>query len=94
MTYKILYHPHIADDIRNIPENFKRTTRAAIEQRLLIDPIKAGRPLRQSLTGHRKMRVGDYRIIYRIDKDSIIVLIIGNRKDVYKEAPSRKKVNP
>jgi len=33
-----------------------------------------------------KVRVGDYRIIYKIQKDVLMILIvkIGNRKDVYR----------
>jgi mRNA interferase RelE/StbE len=89
MIYRILYHPLVAEDIKKIPENLKQRIKNAIEKRLVIDPIKAGRPLRQSLVGHRKMRVGDYRIIYRLEFDTIIVLKIGHRKDIYEKVKSR-----
>lgn len=51
--------------------------------------MRAGRPLKQSLMGHRKMRVGDFRVIYRVQGDKIIVLKIGHRKDVYAKAGTR-----
>ncbi len=89
MTFRPLYHPLVAEDIKGIPRNLKNRIRNSIEKRLLIDPIRAGRPLRQSLVGHRKMRVGDYRIIYRVELDAIIVLKIGHRKDVYNKVKSR-----
>jgi len=66
-----------------IPANIKETIRRAIEQRLIEEPILLGEPLRHSLKGHRKLRVGDYRIIYRISGRNIIILKIGHRKDVY-----------
>jgi mRNA-degrading endonuclease RelE of RelBE toxin-antitoxin system len=53
----------------------------------MIDPIGFGKPLRYSLKGHRRLRVSDYRIVYRIDADTSLVIIISikHRKDVYEE---------
>jgi addiction module RelE/StbE family toxin len=89
MTYRLLYHPLVAEDIEGLPGNIKDRVRQAIEKRLLPDPARAGRPLRQSLAGHRKMRVGDLRIIYRVQDDRIVILKIGHRKDVYAKAGPR-----
>jgi mRNA-degrading endonuclease RelE of RelBE toxin-antitoxin system len=89
VIYRLLYHPLVAEDIEDLPANIKERVRQAIEKRLLPDPARAGRPLRQSLLGHRKMRVGDLRVIYRAQGDKIIVLKIGHRKDVYAEAGAR-----
>ena len=92
MTYRIIYHPDIAkEDLPRIPQNIKDAIRRAIETRLIPEPYLAGEPLRQSLKGHRKLRVGDYRVIYRVQHDEIIVLKIGHRKEVYSEAFSRLK---
>lgn len=84
MTYRLIYHPEIVKfDLPRIPKNIRETIRRAIEKRLLSDPVLFGQPLRQSLKGYRKLRVGDYRVIYRIDGCEIIVLKIGHRKEVY-----------
>ncbi len=32
-----------------------------------------------------RVRVGDYRIIYRLSNSSVLVLKIGHRRDVYKD---------
>jgi mRNA interferase RelE/StbE len=88
--YKLIYHPDILKyDLPIIPQNIKETIRRAIEERLLTDPVLFGHPLRQSLKGHRKLRVGDYRVIYRIDRDKIIILKIGHRKEVYNKVSNR-----
>jgi mRNA interferase RelE/StbE len=89
--HSLVYHPDVKDDIRPIPANMRLRIRKAIETRLLKDPAVAGQPLRQSLQGHRKLRVGDYRVIYRVSKLSILILKIGNRKDVYGEVFCRIK---
>ena len=86
MEYQPTYHHEIPDDLVNIPANLKERIRRAIETRLLIDPINYGLPLRKSLQGHRKLRVGDYRLIYRIEGKQIIILKIGHRRDVYPKA--------
>lgn len=86
MKYSLLYHPDVLkEDLRHIPANIKERIRRAIETRLQTDPILYGQPLRQSLRGHRKLRVGDWRVIYRVESHNVIVLKIGNRKDVYDE---------
>ncbi|MFV2088809.1 type II toxin-antitoxin system RelE family toxin [Micromonospora sp. LOL_021] len=45
-------------------------------------------PLPQSSTelrdgSGRRLRVGDYRVLYRIDGDDLIIHAVGHRKDVY-----------
>ncbi len=82
-SYKVHYHSLITKDIAGIPNNMRSRIRLAIEERLQIDPINYGLPLRKSLHGFYKMRVGDYRVIYQVVKDDIDILIIGHRKDVY-----------
>lgn|GEM_PF-193764 len=83
MNYTVHYHKEIPKDLSLIPVNIQSRIKRAIESRLLIDPSRYGNPLRRSLKGYRKMRVGDYRIIYKIQNNSIFILKIGNRKEVY-----------
>lgn len=86
MEYKLIYHPDVLkEDLQSIPANIKSRIRKAIETRLLKDPVMFGQPLRQSLKGYRKLRVGDWRVIYRVERSNIDILMIGNRKDVYQE---------
>ncbi len=89
MEYRPVYHQDIPHDLAEIPGNIKSRIRKAIETRLLVDPISYGLPLRKSLQGHRKLRVGDYRIIYRIHGKEVIVLKIGHRRDVYPKILAR-----
>ncbi len=32
-----------------------------------------------------RLRIGDYRVLFEIEKDTIIILKIGNRKNIYKQ---------
>ena len=83
MPYALFYHPNIAKDIVRLPKNIKERIQRAIEDRLTTEPFHFGDPLRRSLQGYRKLRIGDYRVIYKVDKDKVAILKIGHRKDVY-----------
>lgn len=84
MDYQLIYYPDVFKiDIPKLPSNIKDRIRIAIEERLSKYPVDVGVPLRHSLKGHWKFRVGDYRIIYRISAEKIIILIIGHQKEAY-----------
>lgn len=89
MSWQISYHPEIENDISGLPKNIKTRVQKAIEQRLLVDPMRYGVPLRRSLQGYRKLRVGDYRVIFKLNKDNIVILKIGHRKEVYQKVHLR-----
>jgi mRNA interferase RelE/StbE len=49
-----------------------------------------GEPLRKTLKGYWKLRVGDCRVVYKIVKNEIWILGITHRKKVYDEVDKRK----
>ncbi len=51
----------------------------------MVDPIGFGKPLQYSLKGHRRLRVGNYRVVYRIEvtTNTVIVIAIKHHKDIY-----------
>lgn len=49
----------------------------------MTEPHKYGLPLRKSLKGYWKLRVGDYRVVFRIGDAEVFILGIRHRKDVY-----------
>jgi len=50
---------------------------------LAIDP-KMGKPLVGPLKGKWSLRVGEYRVIYEIRGNSVIVLTVNHRREVYR----------
>ncbi len=88
IKYNIEYIEEVVKKhIPSLPSTVKKLIKTAIEERLMVDPINFGKPLQYSLKGHRRLRVSDYRIIYRIETNENIVLIIAikHRKDVYED---------
>ncbi len=90
MEYRILYHPRVAaEDIPTLPDTVKLRVRRAIEGRLATHPDLYGKPLRRGLHGFRKLRIGDWRIVYRIDDGDVKILIIAHRSKIYQEVFER-----
>ena len=87
MTYRVEYlRTVVEDDIPALPKSARRQVRRAIETKLTTHPFELGKPLRYSLRGARRLRVGDYRVIYRIEPpDVVLVVKIGHRREVYEE---------
>ena len=75
----------VNEDIPALPKTQKALIKRAIEERLATDPAGFGKPLRFSLKGHRRLRVGDWRVIYRIEGTHVIITAIAHRKDVYEQ---------
>lgn len=84
MPFLVTYHPDVkARDIPKLNGDVRDRIRKAIETRLMVAPHEYGEPLRKTLKGYWKMRVGDYRVVFRVDGEDILVLGICHRKDVY-----------
>ena len=84
MSFAIRYHELVVrDDIPRLPKTMRLRIKRAIEQRLMSEPELYGKPLRRSLHGYRKLRVGDYRVIFKIEKTTVKILIIDHRSVVY-----------
>ena len=84
MAYRVLYHPAVHhDDFPLIDAKLRSRILKAVEQRLTTEPAYYGEPLRDALKRYWKLRVGDYRIIYRIVGQEVWIYRIGHRKNVY-----------
>lgn len=83
--YKVEYLGSIKEDLKSISKANKDQIRKSIEKKLAANPIEFGKPLQYSLKGLRRLRVRDYRIIFKIEEENKIVLIvkIGHRREVY-----------
>jgi mRNA interferase RelE/StbE len=85
LTYSIQWHEEAIKDLKNIDRNAQKKITAKVKDYLAQDPLSLGKPLRGIFKGLYRYRYGSYRIIYAIDRNSVMILIlrIGDRKDVY-----------
>lgn len=86
-NWTIRYVQSAIVDIASLDGSAKKIIKKAIEEKLMVDPLKFGHPLRRSLSGLFKLRVGDYRIIYQIFKQEVVVVVVkvGHLREVYED---------
>jgi len=95
MKWEVLYHSAVDDDLTSVGLGAARRIVTAIDKKLTTEPLKFGEPLSGNLGMFRKLRIGDYRVVYQVIQNKVIVyvLAVGPRRDkeVYQEAVSRLK---
>lgn len=90
MSFTLRYHQHVVqDDIPSLPKKERSRIQKAIQEKLTAHPENFGKPLRRSLKGYRRLRVGDYRVVFRIEQETIKIFVIGHRSVVYEVLESR-----
>ena len=91
----IIHKLVLIEDFKNIDSSLRHLILRAIHKKLTQDPEHYGSPLSGEYKSYWKLRVGDYRVIYKILKDKILVMVIkvGIRRDgkIYKELIYRLK---
>jgi mRNA interferase RelE/StbE len=90
MPFSIYYLPVVhAEDLPLIDHGTKERIRKAIKERLTTAPQSYGKPLRKDLRGYWKLRVGDYRVVFKIAEKEVWVIAIRHRKSVYTDLAGR-----
>ncbi|HEY4506402.1 MAG TPA: type II toxin-antitoxin system RelE/ParE family toxin [Candidatus Paceibacterota bacterium] len=74
----------VLEDIPALSSLWGNKIKRAIETRLTKSPERYGKPLRNVLANYRKLRVGDYRVIFRIEGNKVKIFLIAHRKDAYR----------
>lgn len=87
--FRIYYQPLVYEDIAGINRTNLIRIEKAIGQKLATSPQTYGLPLRGTLKKYWKLRVGDYRVIFKMKPQIITVLLIAHRKKVYDLATKR-----
>ncbi len=94
MKYKVEITDVCLSLVEKIPDKKIQSKIMDRIEALRSDPQKQGKMLVQNLTGFRSIHAaGRYRVLYKIDKDTVIVWIVaagirkeGDQKDIYKIA--------
>ena len=83
MSFTVIFHPDAAKDIARLNTDLKQRIKTDITERLMTEPALYGKPLRATLKGYWKLRVGDYRMVFSVNGSEIIVFAVCHRKEVY-----------
>jgi mRNA interferase RelE/StbE len=87
--FVLVYHKLVAEDVSGLNVNIRERLSKATQKRLSSHPESYGKPLRGSLAGYWTLRIGDYRVVYRVVRHEVWIYGIMNRKDVYEDVMKR-----
>jgi len=85
-VYKVVYLDQVEDDLKRLDKAVARKILARIETYLVQDPKRLGKPLSGEFQGYWRYRWGDYRVIYKIAEQEILIVVlrISHRREAYK----------
>ena len=84
MVYKITFKKSVAKDLKKT-DHFEADRILKKITSELSKQVEKPPELKGQFAGLRKYRIGNYRIVYAIIDDSVLILRIKHRKDVYKK---------
>ena len=85
MRFGIRYHPQVKEDIRKLDKRTKEKVKRSIEEKLTKAPELFGERLKGTLKDFWKLRVGNYRVIFVIEGNTVLILGIWHRKEAYEK---------
>jgi mRNA interferase RelE/StbE len=83
VIFNLLYTQRASRDVGNL----ERHIRLRIAKSLLRfqeDPLKYAEKISDSKLGSYRFRIGDYRVIFDIEGQDVVILRIGHRREIYR----------
>ena len=77
--------PDALDAFRALPGVIQMRVKKVLDRLRRWPAVSGAKALSGDLAGYFRIRTGDYRIRFRLDKNRIIVDKIGHRKDFYED---------
>lgn len=84
--YRVELVPRARRQLRALDPQAQRQLGPAL-QSLADDPRPAGVKALQGRRGYLRIRIGEYRVIYQVQDDVLLVLVVqlGHRREVYRD---------
>ena len=84
MAYRVLVEDGAAREIKKLPKHVQRQVVPKLEA-LALNPRPPGSQQLKGAEDLYRVRSGDYRIVYRVKDDVLLVLVVsvGDRSQVY-----------
>jgi len=83
LAYSVVYKKSVHRDLKSLSRAETKRIMDLVEHELVKRP-ESNPVLKGQFAGLREFRVGDYRVIYALIGSEILILRIGNRKNVSK----------
>ena len=87
LNWKIEFDSDVEKDLRKLSHSAQQRIIKYLKEKIIPveNPRTLGKPLSGDLSGIWRYRVGDYRILAKIEDENFIILVVhvGHRKNVY-----------
>jgi mRNA interferase RelE/StbE len=84
MAYQLIYTKSASRDIQKLDAVAKGKIRRKIEL-YVQKPLTYAKKLTNSQLGGYRWRIGNYRAVFDIDGQKIIILRVGHRREIYRK---------
>jgi mRNA interferase RelE/StbE len=83
--YKLIFSPQANKERKKLPLGIQLAIVRKLRYFLSSDnPLVFASRLKDHELGNYRFRVGDYRVIFDVENETITVLTVGHRKDIYR----------
>ena len=83
MKYKLVYTLRAERDIAGLDSKTKERIGKTL-LRYKEEPLRYAEKLSGSILGTYRFRIGDYRVVFDLERDEIVVLRVGHRREIYR----------
>ena len=81
MKYRLVYTHRAARDISGLEANVQKRIGKALN-RYVEEPLQYASKLTDAALGTYRFRIGDYRVVFDIEDENIVVLRVSHRRDI------------
>jgi mRNA interferase RelE/StbE len=83
VKYTLIYTQRAEKDIAGLDSKAKERIGKTL-LRYQDEPLRYAEKLSDPILGSYRFRIGDYRVIFDIEADEIVVLRVGHRREIYR----------
>ncbi|MFP5436025.1 type II toxin-antitoxin system RelE family toxin [Sphingobium sp. ba1] len=88
MAWRIEFLPDAVKELKKLDRSVARRIITTLEERIatLDDPRTLGSALTGDHAGYWRWRVGDYRVVARIEDERVVIIVVrvAHRREVYR----------
>ena len=83
--YTVIFRPYAEKEYKKLPRNIQIQIRDKLKHYLSTkNPLVFASYLKDSSLGTYRFRIGDYRVIFDLEENRLIILTLGHRREIYK----------
>jgi mRNA interferase RelE/StbE len=83
LKYRLVYTQKAFKDLKNLDPQVRQRIGQSLK-RLENDPLKFARKLTDPRIGSYSFRIGEYRVVFDVEGEEIVVLRVGHRREIYR----------